>query len=113
MKCSLVMKVYNILQDSSLPEGWEERRTSEGRVSYVDHNTKTYSWDHPNSQKKGLGPMPAGWEVKQMADDRLFFVDHSESTVHVKISFFLKLATWEIYVTACKRPQLPKINEKH
>ena len=70
-------------QDSSLPEGWEERRTGEGRAYYVDHNTQTTSWDHPNSQREGLGPMPARWEMKQMADGRLFFVDHSQSTVHV------------------------------
>ena len=61
------MKVYNILQDSILPAGWEARWTSEGRVYYADHNTKTTSWDHPNSQKQGLlRPMPAGWEVRQI-----------------------------------------------
>ncbi|CAI8004124.1 E3 ubiquitin-protein ligase NEDD4-like [Geodia barretti] len=68
-------------QDSSLPEGWEERRTGEGRVYYVDHNTQTTSWDHPNSKKEDLlGPMPARWEMKQMADGRLFFVDHNTNS---------------------------------
>ena len=73
------MKVYNISQDSSLPEGWEKRRTGEGRVYYTDHNTQTTSWNHPNSQKDDLlGPMPAGWEVRPVEDGRLYFVDHSE-----------------------------------
>ena len=66
-----------VWQDSSLPEGWEQRVTAEGRVYYVDHNTQSTSWEHPNSQKEDLGAMPPGWEVKQMADGRLFFVDHS------------------------------------
>ncbi len=34
------------LQDS-LPDGWEVRRQKEGRVYFVDHNTKTTSWTPP------------------------------------------------------------------
>ncbi|CAO3592000.1 unnamed protein product [Absidia cylindrospora] len=30
-----------------LPSGWEMRLTSTGRVYFVDHNTKTTSWDDP------------------------------------------------------------------
>ena len=26
--------------DSSLPPGWEEKKTPDGRVFYIDHNTK-------------------------------------------------------------------------
>jgi hypothetical protein len=30
-----------------LPPGWEERVTEDGYVFYVDHNTKTTSWERP------------------------------------------------------------------
>lgn len=30
-----------------LPSGWEMRLTSTGRVYFVDHNTRTTSWDDP------------------------------------------------------------------
>lgn len=32
---------------SSLPPGWEQRATSDGSIYYVDHNTRTTSWDRP------------------------------------------------------------------
>jgi len=31
----------------SIPSGWEMRLTSTGRVYFVDHNTRTTSWDDP------------------------------------------------------------------
>ena len=31
----------------SLPSGWEMRMTSSGRIYFVDHNTRTTSWDDP------------------------------------------------------------------
>ncbi|GJN88818.1 hypothetical protein Rhopal_001789-T1 [Rhodotorula paludigena] len=34
-------------QLGALPSGWEQRRTPSGRAYYVDHNTKTTSWDDP------------------------------------------------------------------
>ncbi|KAI9268720.1 hypothetical protein BY458DRAFT_511338 [Sporodiniella umbellata] len=34
-------------QLGSLPSGWEMRLTSTGRVYFVDHNTKTTTWDDP------------------------------------------------------------------
>ncbi|KAG8903064.1 hypothetical protein FRC01_009341, partial [Tulasnella sp. 417] len=37
----------------SLPPGWEERHTPEGRPYYVDHNTRTTTWS-PNDLKKRL-----------------------------------------------------------
>ena len=41
---------------SGLPEGWEERKTEEGRVYYVDHNckqTKIKAAFHLNWRNKG------------------------------------------------------------
>jgi hypothetical protein len=31
----------------ALPPGWEERRTPDGKVFYVDHNSKSTSWTRP------------------------------------------------------------------
>ncbi|VDP04242.1 unnamed protein product [Schistosoma margrebowiei] len=39
--------------DSSLPPGWEVKYTSEGRIYYVDHLTKTTTWCKPT-------PLPPG-----------------------------------------------------
>uniref|UniRef100_A0A146LFL1 E3 ubiquitin-protein ligase n=1 Tax=Lygus hesperus TaxID=30085 RepID=A0A146LFL1_LYGHE len=33
---------------AALPDGWEERKTSQGRVFYVNHITKTTQWTPPN-----------------------------------------------------------------
>ncbi|XP_065184171.1 E3 ubiquitin-protein ligase NEDD4-like [Sycon ciliatum] len=33
-----------------LPAGWEERRTAEGRVFYIDHSTRSTQWDDPRSE---------------------------------------------------------------
>lgn len=35
------------LNDNGLPDGWEERKTSTGRVYYVNHNEKTTQWHRP------------------------------------------------------------------
>ncbi|XP_055838809.1 E3 ubiquitin-protein ligase Smurf1 isoform X2 [Episyrphus balteatus] len=33
--------------ENSLPDAWEERRTPNGRVYYVNHSTKSTQWDRP------------------------------------------------------------------
>uniref|UniRef100_A0A1B0AP27 E3 ubiquitin-protein ligase SMURF1 n=1 Tax=Glossina palpalis gambiensis TaxID=67801 RepID=A0A1B0AP27_9MUSC len=35
--------------EGNLPDGWEERRTTNGRLYYVNHTTKTTQWDRPNT----------------------------------------------------------------
>ncbi|KAL5273487.1 SMURF2 family protein [Megaselia abdita] len=39
--------------EESLPEGWEERRTPEGRLYYVNHTTKTTQWNRPTANQNG------------------------------------------------------------
>lgn len=34
-----------------LPAGWEMRRDQRGRVYYVDHNTRTTTWQRPNTER--------------------------------------------------------------
>ena len=36
-----------ITQLGPLPSGWEMRLTNTGRVYFVDHNTRTTTWDDP------------------------------------------------------------------
>lgn len=35
------------VHQETLPEGWEDRRTSNGRIYYVNHVTKTTQWTKP------------------------------------------------------------------
>ena len=83
---------------SSLPAGWEERYTPDGRAYYVDHNTRATTWVDPrikNVQVMGpdgqnislhqqtisqRGPLPSGWEMRLTSTARVYFVDHNTET---------------------------------
>ncbi|XP_032589924.1 E3 ubiquitin-protein ligase Smurf1 [Drosophila grimshawi] len=39
-----------------LPEGWEERRTGNGRIYYVNHATKSTQWDRPRATAATKSP---------------------------------------------------------
>ncbi|CAJ0964046.1 unnamed protein product, partial [Mesorhabditis belari] len=72
-------------EDGSLPAGWDMQVASNGRIFYVDHNTKTTQWDHPRTgfirsvgkTDDELGPLPEGWEQRVHTDGRVFFIDHN------------------------------------
>ncbi|KAL5481303.1 hypothetical protein EMCRGX_G021436 [Ephydatia muelleri] len=65
-------------QDLDLPPGWEMRKNNDGRFYYIDHNTKTTTWDHPlKKATEGTGPLPPGWERKLTPTGRVFFVDNT------------------------------------
>ncbi|XP_035012055.1 NEDD4-like E3 ubiquitin-protein ligase WWP2 isoform X1 [Hippoglossus stenolepis] len=55
----------------SLPAGWEQRVLPHGRVYYVDHNTKTTTWERP---------LPPGWEKRVDQQGRFYYVDHNTRT---------------------------------
>lgn len=77
-----------------LSYGWERRIAPNGQFYYVDHNTQTTTWVHPNRLNQGrviapgslnqyrettvhqLGPLPNGWEMRIHSDNRVYFVDH-------------------------------------
>uniref|UniRef100_A0A8C5QSI2 HECT-type E3 ubiquitin transferase n=1 Tax=Leptobrachium leishanense TaxID=445787 RepID=A0A8C5QSI2_9ANUR len=54
-----------------LPPGWEQRQLSNGRVYYVDHNTKSTTWEKP---------LPPGWEKRVDNRGRYYYVDHNTRT---------------------------------
>ncbi|XP_038662315.1 NEDD4-like E3 ubiquitin-protein ligase WWP2 isoform X2 [Scyliorhinus canicula] len=55
----------------ALPTGWEQRVLPNGRVYYVDHNTKTTTWERP---------LPPGWEKRVDQRGRFYYVDHNTRT---------------------------------
>ena len=83
----------------SLPIGWEERCTLEGRPYYVDHNTHATTWVDPRRQTivrvmgpngqstslqpqtiSELRPLPSMWEMRLTSTARVYFVDHNTKT---------------------------------
>uniref|UniRef100_A0A673ZDV7 E3 ubiquitin-protein ligase n=1 Tax=Salmo trutta TaxID=8032 RepID=A0A673ZDV7_SALTR len=54
-----------------LPPGWEQRKDPHGRTYYVDHNTKTTTWERPQ-------PLP--WERRVDDRGRIYYVDHNTRT---------------------------------
>ncbi|XP_047219264.1 E3 ubiquitin-protein ligase NEDD4a isoform X2 [Girardinichthys multiradiatus] len=73
----------------SMPMGWEVRSAPNGRPFFIDHNTKTTTWDDPrlripvHMRRTGsldpndLGPLPPGWEERIHSDGRVFYIDHN------------------------------------
>ncbi|CAO4359963.1 unnamed protein product [Caenorhabditis nigoni] len=61
--------------EETLPEGWEMRFDQYGRKYYVDHTTKSTTWERPSTQ-----PLPAGWEMRRDPRGRVYYVDHNTRT---------------------------------
>nr|XP_020462773.1 E3 ubiquitin-protein ligase NEDD4 isoform X2 [Monopterus albus] len=53
-----------------LPPGWEERVHTDGRIFYIDHNTRTTQWEDPRLQNSAItGPaVPYSRDYKQKYD---------------------------------------------
>uniref|UniRef100_A0A8C9T885 E3 ubiquitin-protein ligase n=1 Tax=Scleropages formosus TaxID=113540 RepID=A0A8C9T885_SCLFO len=62
-----------------------EKRQDNGRVYFVNHNTRTTQWEDPRTQ--GMiqePPLPPGWEMKYTAEGVRYFVDHNSRTTTFK-----------------------------
>ncbi|KAI0319606.1 hypothetical protein OF83DRAFT_1281822 [Amylostereum chailletii] len=77
--------------DIPLPMGWEERRTPDGRSYFVDHHTRSTTWNDPRRpgavatatavpDRNALGPLPSGWEMRMTSTRRVYYVDHNTRT---------------------------------
>ncbi|XP_006831682.1 PREDICTED: E3 ubiquitin-protein ligase NEDD4 isoform X1 [Chrysochloris asiatica] len=73
-----------------LPKGWEVRHAPNGRPFFIDHNTKTTTWEDPRLKipahlrgkpslepSNDLGPLPPGWEERTHTDGRIFYINHN------------------------------------
>jgi len=56
--------------EEPLPPGWEMRCDQYGRRYYVDHNTRSTTWERPQ-------PLPPGWEMRKDPRGRVYYVDHN------------------------------------
>ncbi|KAL5005295.1 hypothetical protein ScPMuIL_018751 [Solemya velum] len=86
--------------EEPLPAGWAMGIAPNGRKFYIDHSSKTTSWEDPRRRSgsfrgtpndspqsmprtssnedllKDLGPLPASWEERVHTDGRVFYIDH-------------------------------------
>ncbi|CAL8350146.1 unnamed protein product [Merluccius merluccius] len=82
----------NTFECGFMPAGWEVRSAPNGRPFFIDHNTKTTTWEDPRLKipvqmrrrasldPADLGPMPPGWEERVHSDGRIFYIDHNTRT---------------------------------
>ncbi|XP_017894931.1 PREDICTED: E3 ubiquitin-protein ligase NEDD4-like isoform X3 [Capra hircus] len=86
-------KPQHKVTQSFLPPGWEMRIAPNGRPFFIDHNTKTTTWEDPRLKfpvhmrskaslnPNDLGPLPPGWEERIHLDGRTFYIDHSSQVL--------------------------------
>ncbi|XP_041912431.1 protein WWC3 isoform X3 [Alosa sapidissima] len=75
-----------------LPAGWEEARDYDGRVFYIDHNTRQTSWIDPRDRiTKPLtfadcvgDELPLGWEVVLDQQVGVYYIDHINKTTQIE-----------------------------
>ncbi|XP_040198668.1 E3 ubiquitin-protein ligase NEDD4 isoform X2 [Rana temporaria] len=72
-----------------LPKGWEVRHAPNGRPFFINHVTKTTTWEDPRLRNPvqlrpkppidllDLGPLSPGWEERTHSDGRVFYIDHN------------------------------------
>ncbi|XP_040194072.1 protein WWC3 [Rana temporaria] len=75
-----------------LPAGWEEARDYDGRVFYIDHNTRKTSWIDPRDRiTKPLtfadcvgNELPLGWEVVYDTQIGVYYMDHINQITQIE-----------------------------
>ncbi|KAM9138480.1 E3 ubiquitin-protein ligase NEDD4-like isoform 5-T5 [Pangshura tecta] len=108
-------KPQHKVTQSFLPPGWEMRIAPNGRPFFIDHNTKTTTWEDPRLKfpvhlrskaslnPNDLGPLPPGWEERIHLDGRTFYIDHRSQvlicgdidTRDLVPSYDSKITQWE------------------
>ena len=85
-----ISDVLPLRPEPTLPHGWERRRTRNGRIFYIDHNTRTTSFHPPliepelEQSPDDLGPLPPWWEMTVLNDGRIIFLDHKTQTTTLR-----------------------------
>ncbi|XP_037254911.1 protein WWC2 isoform X1 [Falco rusticolus] len=75
-----------------LPDGWEEAWDYDGKVFYIDHNTKQTSWIDPRDRlTKPLSfadcvgdELPWGWEAAYDPQIGVYYIDHINQTTQIE-----------------------------
>ncbi|NXP05214.1 WWC2 protein, partial [Thinocorus orbignyianus] len=75
-----------------LPDGWEEARDYDGKIFYIDHNTKQTSWIDPRDRlTKPLSfadcvgdELPWGWEAAYDPQIGVYYIDHINQTTQIE-----------------------------
>lgn len=78
--------------DLPLPAGWEEARDYDGRVFYIDHNTRQTSWIDPRDRiTKPLtfadcvgDELPLGWETVYDKQIGTYYMDHIKKLTQIE-----------------------------
>jgi len=90
--------VLPVRPEPTLPHGWERRKNRNGRIFYIDHNTRTTSFHPPligpelEQSPDELGPLPPWWEMTLLNDGRVVFLDHKTQTTTLRDPRIAKLA---------------------
>ncbi|XP_074103723.1 transcriptional coactivator yki [Cotesia typhae] len=85
-----------------LPHGWEQARTPEGQIYFLNHLTRTTTWEDPrktaaavsvaavaaavesgkasSAAANSLGPLPEGWEQARTPEGEIYFINHQSRT---------------------------------
>ncbi|KAI8126378.1 E3 ubiquitin-protein ligase Nedd-4 [Lucilia cuprina] len=73
-----------------LPEGWEERVHTDGRVFYIDHNTRTTQWEDPRLSNPNIAgqAVPYSRDYKQKYE---YFKSHLRKPTNVPNKFEIRV----------------------
>jgi len=55
-------------------------KIDKGRQYFVDHNSRTTTFNDPRIIQRTISRLPPGWEVKLDNQGRPFYVDHNTRT---------------------------------
>ncbi|XP_023171744.1 transcriptional coactivator yorkie isoform X1 [Drosophila hydei] len=97
-------------QLGALPPGWEQAKTNDGQIYYLNHTSKTTQWEDPRIQFRQqqqraltdrikpndviqttkptsastiathIGPLPDGWEQAVTESGDIYFINHIDRT---------------------------------
>lgn len=88
---------FNQCIDVPLPPGWQAEKTPTGQVYFINHLTKTTTWDDPRqlynlpSNQNEIGhelrlkisqsiPLPHNWEEARNVNGDVYFINHNNRT---------------------------------